>query len=265
MKPKKKPLATLLVERGDCRSRDEAERWVLAGRVHVDGQPVTKPGTLVSPAANLDVHRDQKYVSRGGFKIEHALRAFELDARGTVALDAGASVGGFTDCLLQHGAARVYAVDVGFGQIRGKLAADPRVVNLERTNISDLSVATFDPAIDLCVADLSYLSLATAVPILAALFTKPIVIVALVKPLFEGVPQDRMADITTIHDAVVALAADLAAKGLSISRITHSPILGTSGTIELLALVTTGPAPLDFDRQVRSALEQAATLTAVDR
>jgi len=262
VKPKKKPLATLLVERGDFPSRDEAERWVLAGRVHVDGQPVTKPGTLVSPVASVDVRHDQKFTSRGGFKIEHALHAFELDVRGKVALDAGASVGGFTDCLLQYGAARVYAVDVGFGQIRGKLAADPRVVNLERTNISDLSVATFDPPIDLCVADLSYLSLATALPILAALFTKPTLIVALVKPLFEGVPQDRMADITAIRDAVFALAADLAAKGLAISRITHSPILGTSGTIELLALVTTGATAVDFDEQVTKALEQAATLDA---
>src|SRR5262249_37712604 len=102
-------------------------------------------------------------------------------------------------------------------------------------------------------------------PILAALFTKPTLMIALVKPLFEGVPQDRMVDLTAIHDAVVALAADLAAKGLSISGITHSPILGTSGTIELLALVTTGPPLQDFERHVTTALEQAAMLTAVDR
>ena len=262
MKQAKLRIADLLVERGLSASRDQAERLILAGRVQVDGQPCTKPGTRVSAGAVLDVRSDEQYVSRGGIKMARAIEAFGLDVEGVVALDAGASVGGFTDCLLQHGASRVYAVDVGYGQIRGKLTADPRVVNMERTNISDVRRAQLQPPIALCTADLSYLSLATAVPILARLFEGPPAIVALVKPLFEGVSQDRKADLMDIEAATLALCDDLASQGLFVQALADSPILGTQGTVELLALVTDGGRAAGVEDQLARALARAATLAA---
>ena len=135
---RKCPLAALLVERGIFESADEALRWVMAGQVLVNDQRIDKPGLLVPCDATLRVRGRQRYASRGGYKLEAALEHFAVNVAGCVALDCGASTGGFTDCLLQHGAALVYAVEVGYGQLVGRLRADPRVRNLERTNLSDL-------------------------------------------------------------------------------------------------------------------------------
>jgi 23S rRNA (cytidine1920-2'-O)/16S rRNA (cytidine1409-2'-O)-methyltransferase len=259
-KPRKVQLADLLVARGECASRSEAEAWILARRVRVDGQPASKPGDRVPSTAAIEVKGKQKYVSRGGSKLEWALAEFQVSVSGKVVLDAGTSVGGFTDCLLQHGAARVHAVDVGFGQIRGKLSADPRVVNRERTNISDLRKQDFDPPLDLCTVDLSYLSLAKALPVLAELFERGPRIIALVKPLFEGVPQDSKSDLAAIRAALQRLRDALRSSGLSIEAVTHSPILGSSGTVELLILVTREPGDHDFDAQAAHALAGASSL-----
>jgi len=258
-KAKRVKLTDLLVERGECATPEDAKRWILAGRVHVDGNPSAKPGSLVPSDAIVDVRHDGRYVSRGGLKIERAIHDLAIDVRDRVVLDAGASVGGFTDCLLQYGAARVYAVDVGFGQIRGKLAADPRVVNMERTNISDVRRDRLQPPIDLCVADLSYLSLSRAAPILADLFEKPPLLVLLVKPLFEGVPQNRKADLRAIDRAIRNLRDRLATVELYVNGITDSPILGTSGTVEFLARVTRQRGG-NFDAQLTAALTRAAAL-----
>jgi 23S rRNA (cytidine1920-2'-O)/16S rRNA (cytidine1409-2'-O)-methyltransferase len=260
MATKKRQLADLLVERGDCRSRDEAARWILAGQVYVDGQRAAKPGSPVAIGAGITFKGGRgKFVSRGGLKLEHALREFGVDVAGRTALDAGASVGGFTDCLLQHGASRVYAVDVGFGQIRGKLTADPRVVTLERTNISDLTRERLPWPIDLATLDLSYLSLVNALPIVASLFPERPLIIALIKPLFEGVRAEDKDNLPAIDQALRQLPPALARNGLYIRRITNSPILGSSGTVEFLALVGDEPGN-GVDDQRAAAIACASAL-----
>src|SRR5450755_3662063 len=151
-----------LVERGLCESREKAKRLVLAGQVRLNARPARKPSDPVKPGDVLTVDAPEKYVSRGGHKLEHALRHFRLDVAGLVALDLGASTGGFTDCLLQHGVARVFAVDVGQGQLAWKLRGDPRVVVMEKTNARHLKIEqmpkTFSPA-NLAVIDCSFISL----------------------------------------------------------------------------------------------------------
>ncbi len=182
---RKRPLAALLVERGIFDAEDEARRWVMSGKVLVNGQRIDKPGMLVPSDAVLDVQGRRRYASRGGYKLEAALAHFHVAAAGRAALDSGASTGGFTDCLLQHGAALVYAVEVGYGQLVGRLRADPRVRNLERTNLSDLAPAALDPPPTLITLDLSYLSLTKALPIAAHLLEPEGEVLALLKPLFE--------------------------------------------------------------------------------
>ena len=150
-----------LVERGLCESRERAKRAILAGQVRINAQSAHKPSDSVKPGDQLTLDADEKYVSRGGHKLEHALRHFQLDVAGLMALDLGASTGGFTDCLLQHGAAKVFAVDVGRGQFAWKLRHDPRVVVMEKTNARHLTAAQFpqpfSPA-DLAVIDCSFIS-----------------------------------------------------------------------------------------------------------
>jgi len=183
---RKLPLVALLVERGFFESIDEAQRWVMAGKVLVNGQLLDKPGMTVPSDAILRVRGRSRYASRGGYKLEAALAHFAIDVKGGVALDCGASTGGFADCLLQHGAALVYAVEAGHGQLTGRLRADPRVRNLERTNLSDLDANLLDPPPSLITLDLSYLSLTRALPIAATLLApQGGQVLALVKPLFE--------------------------------------------------------------------------------
>jgi 23S rRNA (cytidine1920-2'-O)/16S rRNA (cytidine1409-2'-O)-methyltransferase len=182
---RKRPLAALLAERGIFDTQEEARRWVMSGKVLVNGQRIDKPGMLVPGDAVLEVQGRRRYASRGGYKLEAALAHFHVAAAGRAALDSGASTGGFTDCLLQHGAALVYAVEVGYGQLVGRLRADPRVRNLEHTNLSDLAPAALDPPPTLITLDLSYLSLTRALPIVAHLLEPEGEVLALLKPLFE--------------------------------------------------------------------------------
>jgi 23S rRNA (cytidine1920-2'-O)/16S rRNA (cytidine1409-2'-O)-methyltransferase len=178
-------LVTLLIERGIFDSHEEARRWIMAGQVLVNEQRLDKPGTQVPRNAVVRVRGRQRYASRGGYKLEAAVEHFKVPVEGCAALDCGASTGGFTDCLLQHGAALVYAVEVGHGQLVGRLRADPRVHNLERTNLSDLLTMALDPPPNLITLDLSYLSLTRALPIAAALIVPEGQVLALLKPLFE--------------------------------------------------------------------------------
>ena len=182
---RKRPLAALLVERGIFASEDEARRWIMAGQVLVDDQRVDKPGTPVHATAALRVRGRRRYASRGGYKLDAALAHFAVPVTGRVALDCGASTGGFTDCLLQHGAALVYAVEAGHGQLVGRLRADPRVRDMERTNLGELRPGALDPPPSLIALDLSYLSLTAALPLAAALLVPGGAVLALLKPLFE--------------------------------------------------------------------------------
>lgn len=181
----KQPLAALLVQQRVFDTSDEARRWIMAGQVLVNEQRIDKPGTLVSPDATLRVLGRRRYASRGGYKLEAALEYFRVDVTGQAALDCGASTGGFTDCLLQHGASLVYAVEAGYGQLVGRLRVDPRVRNLERTNLGEPRLQTLDPLPTLITLDLSYLSLTKALPLVAPLLAPAGHILALLKPLFE--------------------------------------------------------------------------------
>jgi 23S rRNA (cytidine1920-2'-O)/16S rRNA (cytidine1409-2'-O)-methyltransferase len=182
---RRRPLAALLVERGIFATQDEARRWVMAGQVLVGDRRIDKPGTPVPVDAALRVRGRRRYASRGGYKLEAALDHFGVDPAGSVCLDSGASTGGFTDCLVQRGAALVYAVEVGYGQLAGRLRANPHVRNLERTNLGDLTPAALDPRPTLATLDLSYLSLTAALPLVAPLLMPGGEVLALVKPLFE--------------------------------------------------------------------------------
>lgn len=257
--PRKIKLVDLLIQRGQFADPEEASRWIMARKVYVGGQPATHAGLLVKPDVIVLVRgRENRYVSRAAAKLECALDQFGISPHGLVVLDAGASVGGFTDCVIQRGAAKVYAVDAGFGQLRGKLASDPRVVNLERTNISDLTQHQLPSLIDLCVVDLSYLSLTKAVPILVRLFVKPVLMICLIKPLFEGVPQEHKNNVQELRGALGRVSSSIQSLGLSLCRLVPSPIAGTSGTIEFLCLVSGVADPIEtVDVLIADALNSA--------
>jgi len=291
-------LDRLLVERGLFEDEVEAARWVLAGKVIVGGLRVDKPGTPVDATAEVRVKGlDNPYVGRGGLKLAWALADFRVDVRGRVCLDAGASTGGFTDCLLQHGAAMVYAVDVGHGQLDWKLKTDPRVVDMERTNLSELTPADLPQLPSLATLDLSYLSLRVGVPTAAALLgagpeggapdprgpvpgAEPAVI-ALVKPLFEL--RANAVESFDQHREVLEglieffLNGDFGGRGpLPVRDVTASPILGSGKTIEFFLHVGrfgegrsgadgTDPGAADIRRpdltaRLDRALEMAARL-----
>src|SRR5438045_6325816 len=184
-----KRLDVALVERGLCESREKAQRAIMAGVVRINEKPARKPSDSVKDSDELSLMAGEKYVSRGGFKLEHALAHFRLEVRGVVALDIGASTGGFTDCLLQQGAAKVYAVDVGQGQLAWKLRHNPRVVPMEKTNARELSAARFPQPftpVDLVTIDCSFISLRKILLPAVALLRAGGRIVALIKPQFEA-------------------------------------------------------------------------------
>ena len=236
-----------LVERGLCESRERAKRAILTGQVRINAQSAHKPSDSVKPDDRLTLDADEKYVSRGGHKLEHALRHFQLDVAGLTALDLGASTGGFTDCLLQHGAAKVFAVDVGRGQFAWKLRHDPRVVVMEKTNARHLTAAQFPqpftPA-DLAVIDCSFISLRNILPAAIALLRPNGRIVALIKPQFEAgkAEADRGRGVISdpsVHERVLNELRGFvrAQPGLRWQDVVESPLLGPAGNKEFLALI----------------------------
>ncbi len=244
--PAKERLDKLLVERGMVQSRERARALILAGKVLVADRVVDKAGTLVHSESDLRLRgEDIPFVSRGGLKLAAALEAFDLDVGGRVAIDVGASTGGFTDCLLQGGAERVYAVDVGYGQLAWTLREDPRVVNLERTNIRELRPESLPEAPDLAVIDASFISLEKVLPSTLALLAPKAEIVALIKPQFEvgrgevgkgGVVRDPEKH-RRVVERIESLAADL---GCRVAGVTESPLLGPKGNREFLIFLRRG-------------------------
>jgi 23S rRNA (cytidine1920-2'-O)/16S rRNA (cytidine1409-2'-O)-methyltransferase len=236
-----------LTERGLCESREKAKRAVMAGQVKVNGQVARKASESVQAGDHLEIEAPEKFVSRGGFKLDHALECFKVDVAGQTVLDLGASTGGFTDCLLQRGAAKVYAVDVGHGQLAWKLRRDPRVVVMERTNARELTPARFPPPFapaDLAVIDCSFISLRKILPPTVALLRPSGRIVALIKPQFEAgkAEADRGAGVIrdpAVHQRVIGeLREFIAAQpGLRWAGVTESPLLGPAGNREFLTLI----------------------------
>jgi 23S rRNA (cytidine1920-2'-O)/16S rRNA (cytidine1409-2'-O)-methyltransferase len=247
MAQKSMRLDLLLTERGLLPSRQAAQAAIMDGGVLVDGNKITKPGTAVRPDAMIELLGDwkgSKYVSRGGLKLERALEEFGIDASGRVCLDVGASTGGFTDCLLQRGASRVYAIDVGYGQLEWKLRQDERVIVKERVNARYLKPDQLykpgEPRADLAVMDLSFISVLKVLPACIELLAAAADIVALIKPQFEagkqavgkgGVVRERSAHETVLKDVVNGAEQ----MHLQTVALTYSPIKGPAGNIEFLA------------------------------
>jgi 23S rRNA (cytidine1920-2'-O)/16S rRNA (cytidine1409-2'-O)-methyltransferase len=237
----RKRLDLLLVERGLFESREKAQRAVMAGDVLVAGHAAAKPGQSVAGDVEIAVKAAPRYVGRGGLKLEAALAHFQVNPTGAVCLDVGASTGGFTDCLLQHGAARVYAVDVGHGQLDWKIRSDPRVVVREKVNARHLTAADVPEPVSLCVADVSFISLTLVLPPAFELLTPQGVIICLIKPQFElrreDVGRGGIVRDAALHEKAVAKIGEFARATLRCEwlGVVASPILGTEGNKEFLA------------------------------
>lgn len=233
----KERLDKLLVEKGLAESREKARALILEGRVLVNGRPVDKAGRMVERGAEIKVTEPFPYVSRGGLKLEGALRAFSIDVKGKRAMDIGASTGGFTDCLLKHGAERVYAVDVGYGTLDWGLRRDDRVVVLERRNIRYLDFQEVGERVDLITIDVSFISLKKVIPKAVEFLKKGGLILALIKPQFEvgkgevgkgGVVKDPEK-----HRKVIEGLKDFSQNlGLKVKGVMESPIRGAKGNRE---------------------------------
>ncbi len=230
-------LDSLLVSRGFTQSREKAKALIMSGSVIIDGLRAEKAGTYVHPDVSIELLKPLRYVSRGGLKLEAALEHFHINARGKVAMDVGASTGGFTDCLLQHGADRVYAVDVGFGQLDWKIRNDPRVVVLERKNIRYLERDLIPSVIDIAAIDVSFISLLKVIPGVIPFLSGRGEIIALVKPQFEvsrrdigkgGVVKDEEKRLR----AVEKIQQEMEAQSFSVKGAMESPVTGPKGNVE---------------------------------
>ncbi len=233
-------LDKLLVDRGLVPSRERAQGLILAAKVLVDGRKMTKAGQKVLSHCEVELlNEDLPYASRGGFKLNHAIEFFELNLAGTAAMDVGASTGGFTDCLLQHGVKRVYAIDVGYGQLAWKLRQDSRVIVLERQNIRYLPRDFIPEPIQTATIDASFISLRLVIPAVIPFLDIPATLIALIKPQFEvgkgqvgkkGVVRDPQ-----LHQHVCqSITEFVTAQGLKVIGLTDSPILGPKGNREFL-------------------------------
>ena len=283
-----KRIDTFLVARGLAESREQAKRLILAGAVTVNGNARIKPGQRIPADAEVVVQQQEKYVSRGGFKLEKALGTFDIDVQNRVALDVGASTGGFTDCLLQHGTKFVYAIDVGYGQLAWKLRTHPQVQPIEKTNIRHLTPAHLKTLalnntkdfVSIAVIDVSFISLRTVLPSVIKLLTqqdsrqrstdtrrKPIVsdshydIVALLKPQFEagkahvkkgGIVPDKQVHIQTIDNLSAFVTEKL---GATVRGLTYSPIHKDIGNIEYLLWLTVDGERMDSCQHQQTTAE----------
>ena len=240
----KKRLDVLLTEQGYTDSRSKAQAIIMAGQVYVDGQKADKPGTAYEETVQIEVRGEScPYVSRGGLKLEKALRDFGVKPEGFVCSDSGASTGGFTDCLLQQGAKKVFAIDVGYGQLDWKIRSDPRVVVMERTNIRYVTPEQLGEPLDLSVIDVSFISLKIVLPAIQALLKPDGQVLCLIKPQFEagrekvgkkGVVREPETH-KEVLDNFVRLATEL---GFTILGLTFSPVKGPEGNIEFLGHLT---------------------------
>ena len=266
----KKRLDVLLTEQGYADTRSKAQAIIMSGQVYVNGQKADKPGVSYEETVELEVRGAVcPYVSRGGLKLEKALRDFGVKPEGYVCSDSGASTGGFTDCLLQQGASKVFAIDVGYGQLDWKIRSDPRVVVMERTNIRYVTPDQLGEPLDLSVIDVSFISLKIVLPAIKALLKPTGQVLCLIKPQFEagkekvgkkGVVRDK-ATHQEVLDSFVALADEL---NFTILGLTFSPVKGPEGNIEFLGHLTLAeaegirPDTADVVEQAHAALDKGA-------
>ena len=239
-KTEKKRLDVLVYEAGYVQSREKAKAVIMAGLVYVDNQKADKPGTVYPVTAKLEVRGGTpKYVSRGGFKLEKAMQSFPIDLKGKITMDIGASTGGFTDCMLQNGAVKVYSVDVGYGQLDWKLRNDSRVVNLERTNVRYITQEQVPDKIDFFSVDVSFISLKLVLPAARKLMAENAQAVCLIKPQFEAgrenVGKKGVVRDPRVHKQVVeSITSFCLENGFDVLGLDYSPIKGPEGNIEYL-------------------------------
>jgi len=243
----KKRLDVLLTERGLTESREKAKAVIMSGQVFVDGQRADKVGASFSEDCAVEIHGEPlPYASRGGYKLEKALDSFRIAPAGRVCIDCGASTGGFTDCLLQRGAAKVYAVDVGYGQLAWSLRSDPRVVVMERTNARNITPDMFPDRPTLAVIDVSFISLALVLPAVRSVLLPEGEAACLIKPQFEA-GRDKVGKKGVVRDAAThievldAFIANAQNAGFSVEGLTFSPIKGPEGNIEYLGHLVSHP------------------------
>ena len=264
---KKVRLDQLVFDQGFSESRERAKAIIMSGVVYVNGQRADKPGAQVAPDVKIEVRGNTlPYVSRGGFKLEKALKVFPVDPTGLTCIDCGASTGGFTDVLLQNGAAKVYAVDVGYGQLAWKLRTDERVVNMERTNIRSVTPDQLGEPIEFFSVDVSFISLHHIFPVAQAITTPDAMGVCLVKPQFEagrekvgknGVVRDPATHCEVLHNAMGYAAAN----GFAVRGLDFSPVKGPEGNIEYLMFVQKSAEPAVLDDSVAKQVVEASHST----
>ena len=260
-------LDVLLVSLGLAESRAKAQATIMAGEVYVNGQKADKSGMEVDITSNIEVRGSAcPYVSRGGLKLEKALKNFGVDPTGYVCSDSGASTGGFTDCLLQQGASKVFAIDVGYGQLAWKIRNDPRVVVMERTNIRYVTLEDLGEPLDLSVIDVSFISLGLVLPVVKTLLKPTGQVLCLIKPQFEAgkdkVGKKGVVRDPAVHEEVLQNFISLAKSlDFTIRNLTFSPVKGPEGNIEFLAHLSMQPgedsylAPGDLVAQAHAALK----------
>lgn len=252
-----------LVSRGLCKSRERAKEYILSGQVYINSVPAKKVSQDVSERDDIElVGKTLKYVGRGGLKLESAIKVFNIDISGLICLDIGASTGGFTDCMLQSGAKRVYAVDVGHGQLAEKLRIDSRVVNIEGVNVKDFTQSMFPEPIDFATADLSFISAVFAVNALKLVLPIGKKAVLLIKPQFEagreylsksGVVRDRKVHARVLKE----LCSTIEHSGFSVLGLEPSPILGGNGNVEYLAYIVKQTSFTQYDADFSGLVSRA--------
>ena len=261
---KKVRLDQLVFDLGYTESRERAKTTIMSGLVFVNGQRADKPGMPVAPDSKIEVRGEAiPFVSRGGFKLDKALKVFPVDPAGKNCIDCGASTGGFTDVLLQHGAAKVYAVDVGYGQLAWKLRNDPRVINLERTNLRYVTAEQIPERLDLAVMDVSFISIKLVLPTVRDLLLPGADLICLIKPQFEAgreeVGKKGVVRDSAVHCQVIHSILDFAPQiGLCVMGLDYSPIKGPEGNIEYICHMKNGSfegPSLDVEAIVNSSHE----------
>lgn len=267
MENKKERLDTLLTETGYASSRERARSIIMAGIVFVDNQKIDKPGTKVNVNANIEVKGNPiPYVSRGGLKLEKAIKEFGIDLSGLTTIDIGASTGGFTDCMLQNGAVKVFAIDVGYGQLAWSLRSDSRVVCMERTNIRAVTPEILGELGDFATMDVSFISITKVLPVAKELLKENGRLICLIKPQFEagrekvgkkGVVRDK-----NVHKEVIEKIINfcMTQMNFEIAGLTYSPIKGPEGNIEYLVYLNklkTLETPIDIENLIETVVEKA--------
>jgi 23S rRNA (cytidine1920-2'-O)/16S rRNA (cytidine1409-2'-O)-methyltransferase len=265
----KERLDVLLVSKGLIATRERAKSTIMAGLVTVDGQRIDKAGTAVSAVADIKVLGDSiGYVSRGGLKLEKGLKTFKLDLNGKVMADIGASTGGFTDCALQNGASRVYAIDVGYGQLAWSLRTDARVINMERTNIRSILPEHIGEPLDFVSVDVAFISLTKVLPTIRTLLAPDGLVIALIKPQFEAgrekVGKKGVVKDPQVHREVIAKITAAAREiGFTPQGLSFSPVKGPEGNIEYLIYLANYPGENSLeDTVIEQVVKEAHAMLA---